>query len=264
MPEDLKRHIRYSEDVFLIQASVFEKYHIKNPITFYNSEDLWSIAKYKDKNGQDVNVDTVYQIMRLPGEDREEFLLTIPFTVAKKENMVSILAARMDKNLSQLVLVRFPKDKAVYGPQQFNSKLNTDTTISSARTLWGQQGSEVVLGETNIIPIKNSIIYVRPLYIRAQSGKSLPELKKIIVGYGDRIIMEDNIQQAFLKLFNTNITEPSVVTPTEEGDAKSFAKQAEDIFNKMKESQRNGDWAAYGEYLKQLEDIINKLNNVVK
>lgn len=178
--------------------------------------------------------------------------------------MVSLLTVRMDKNLSQLVLVRFPKDKAVYGPQQFNSKLNTDTTISSARTLWGQEGSEVVLGETNIIPIKNSIIYVRPLYIRAQSGKSLPELKKVIVGYGDKIVMEDNIQQAFLKLFNANVLKPIDQTQTEVVDAKFLAKEAEDLFNKIKESQRNGDWAAYGDYLKQLEDVINKLNDAMK
>lgn len=264
MPKDLKSHVRYSEDVFLVQANVFERYHMKNPVTFYNSEDLWSIAKYKTQNNQEVNVETTYQIMRLPGEEKEEFLLTIPFTVAKKENMVSLLTVRMDKNLSQLVLVRFPKDKAVYGPQQFNSKLNTDTTISSARTLWGQEGSEVVLGETNIIPIKNSIIYVRPLYIRAQSGKSLPELKKVIVGYGDKIVMEDNIQQAFLKLFNANVLKPIDQTQTEVVDAKFLAKEAEDLFNKIKESQRNGDWAAYGDYLKQLEDVINKLNDAMK
>ncbi|SKB00110.1 hypothetical protein SAMN05443428_14115 [Caloramator quimbayensis] len=266
MPKDLKEHIRYSEDVFLLQASVFERYHMKNPITFYNSEDLWSIAKYKGQNGQDVNVDTVYQIMRLPGEEEEEFLLTIPYTVAKKENMVSLLAVRMDKNLSQLVLIKFPKEKAIYGPSQFNSKLNTDTNISSARTLWGQQGSEVVLGEVNIIPIGNSILYVRPLYIRAQSGKSLPELKKVIIGYGDKIVMEDNIEKALLRLFNEDYTKPSqpIDISETENNAKDLAKKAQELFNNMKESQRNGDWAGYGEYLKQLENIINKLNETVE
>lgn len=265
MPEDLKKHLRYSEDVFMVQAGVYERYHMKNPIVFYNSEDLWSIAKYKGAGDKDVNVEAVYQIMRLPGESDEEFLLTIPFTIAKKENMVSWLAVRMDKNLSQLVLVKFSKEKSIYGPQQFNSKLNTDTTISSARTLWGQQGSEVVLGETNIIPIKNSLLYVRPLYIRAQTGKSLPELKKVIVGYGDRIVMEDNIQQAFLRLFNTNVEENIPEAPTvPEADVKGLVQKASELFNKAKEAQKAGDWAGYGDYLKQLEDTLNKLNDAAK
>lgn len=272
MPSEIRSHLKYSEDVFLTQAAVYEKYHMNNPMVFYNNEDLWSIAKYRSTKGEEVNVEPVYQVMKLPDENKEEFLLTIPFVVSKKENMVSWLAVRMDgNNLGQIVDIKFPKDKAIYGPQQFNSKINTDTTISGQLTLWGQQGSQVALGETNIIPIKNSLIYVKPLYLKSQSGKSLPELKKVIVGFGDKIVMEDNIEKAFARLFNVNIEEgkgETKPTPGQQEGAQNntneLVKKASDAFNKAKEAQTKGDWAAYGQYLKELEDILSKLNETTK
>lgn len=267
MPSDLRSHLRYSEDVFSIQSRVYEKYHMVNPIVFYNSQDLWSVSKYKGADGKETNVEPVYQIMKLPGENKEEFLLAIPFTAAKKENMVSWLAVRMDEaNLSQMLLVRFSSGTAIYGPQQFNSKINTDTSISSQLTLWGQKGSQVILGETYIIPIDTSLVYVRPLYLRAEGGKSLPELKKVIVGYGDRIVMEDNIEKAFLRLFKVDIEKPEegITPPSETKTAAELANRAGEIFNKAKEAQRNGDWAAYGQYLKELEDILIDLKNNIK
>lgn len=270
MPSELRKHLKYSEDVFLTQATVYEKYHMSNPMVFYNNEDLWSVAKYRNTKGEDISVEPVYQVMKLPDEDKEEFLLTIPFVVAKKENMVSWLAVRMDGDkLSQMIDIKFPKDKAIYGPQQFNSKINTDTTISGQKTLWGQQGSEVIMGETNIIPIKNSLIYVKPFYLKSQGGKSLPELKKVIVGFGDRIVMEDNIEKAFERLFNVSVEKPEtgqVETPGTEvqEDLKALAAKAAETFNKAKEAQTKGDWAAYGQYLKELEDILSKLNQNVK
>lgn len=259
MPEELKKHLRYSEDVFLIQSTVYEKYHMKNPVSFYNSEDLWSIARYKNPDGSERQVEAVYQVMKIL--DDEEFLLTIPYTVAKKENMVSWLAARMDKNLGEMILIRFPKEKAILGPQQFNSRINTDIQISSLITLLNQQGSSVILGETNIIPIKNSLLYVRPLYLKAQGGKSLPELKKVIVNYGDTIVMEDNIGLAIQKLFAAQLP----TTPTvEEEDIKTLILRADDTYKKAIEAQRQGDWAGYGKYIKELEGILTKLKEKSK
>lgn len=272
MPEDIKSHLRYSEDVFMVQSTVYEKYHMNNPSVFYNSEDLWSIAKYKGANDKDENAQAVYQVMRLPGEKNEEFILTIPFTVAKKENMVSWLAVKMEGSNPKLSLIRFPADKAVYGPQQINSKINTDTAISRELSLWGQQGSMVILGETNIIPIKNSLLYVKPLYLRSQSTKSLPELKRVIVAFGDKIVMEDNIQNALARLFNVNVETPQapeVQTPAEGTPATAesgadLVKRASELFNKAQSAQKSGDWAAYGNYLKELEEALNKLQQVVK
>ena len=277
MPSDLRSHLRYSEDAFLLQANVYEKYHMSDPLVFYNSEDLWSIAQSKGENGDEADVQAVYQVMKLPGQNKEELLLTIPFTVAKKQNMVSWLAVRMGEDtLGDMVAAKFPKDTSTYGPEQFNSKLNTDTYISSQLTWWGQQGSKVVLGETNIIPIKNSLLYVKPLYLVASSGTSLPELKKVIVGYDDQIVMEDSIKDAFNKLFNTGESDTTTQNQTSGTAATTPApangnqtssqlvNQAADLYNKAKQAQQQGDWASYGNYLKQLGDVLTKLQSTVK
>ncbi|MEF9935635.1 MAG: UPF0182 family protein, partial [Clostridium sp.] len=242
-----------------------------NPMIFYNNEDLWSIAKYKATDGKDSQVKPVYQLMKLPGDKQEKFLLTIPYTVAKKENMVSWLTVEADAAKSKLVLLKFPKEQAVYGPQQFNSKINTDTDISQELTLWSQRGSEVKFGEANIIPIKNSLLYVKPLYLKAQSGKGLPELKRVIVQYGDKIVMAEDIPRALGKLFGADINDDTQVAPPTEGGTpqvgetpSQMVKKASDLYNKAVEAQKKGDWAAYGNYLKELESQLNKLEQSVK
>ncbi|EYE87553.1 membrane protein [Fervidicella metallireducens AeB] len=266
MPQDLRSHLRYSEDVFLTQAKVYEKYHMKNPSIFYNNEDLWSVPRLKGADQKEVEAEAVYQVMRIPGETKEELLLTIPFTVAKRENMVSWLAVGMDeKGFTNMTLIKFPKDKTVYGPQQINSKLNTDTAISKELSLLNQRGSQVILGQINIIPIKNSLIYVRPLYLKAESGKSLPELKKVIVSYSDKVVMEDNVENALIKLFNIK----GAQTPAEGVNeqvitVEELVKKAAEMFNKAKSAQTSGDWAAYGQYLKELENILNILQEKSK
>lgn len=271
MPKDLKKHLRYSEDVFLIKAKVYEKYHMTDPSLFYNNDDLWTVASYKNQDGTDASVKPVYQVMKLPGDSKEEFMLTISYTVAKKQNMSGWLAVKMDEEgNSKMTLIKFPKEASIYGPQQFNSKMNTDTNIASLLTLLSQRGSQTVFGETTIIPIKNSLIFVRPLYLKSQ-GQTLPELKKVIVGYGDNLVMEDDIKTAIAKLFNINMetqgqqpqtqTQPGTAV---NGDAASLVNKASDLFNKAKDSQTKGDWAGYGEYLKQLEDVLNQLKGKVK
>ncbi len=271
MPKDLQNHLRYSEDVFMLQSSVYEKYHMTNPMIFYNNEDLWSIAKYKAKDGKETQVSPVYQLMRLPGDKEEKFLLTIPYTVAKKENMVSWLTVEADAEKTKLVLLKFPKEQAVYGPQQFNSKINTDTDISQELTLWSQQGSGVQFGEVNIIPIKNSLLYVKPLYLKSQSGKGLPELKRVIVQYGDRIVMEENIPKALTRLFGSEVKDDTTSQPQQGGQQPSqaetavdIANKAADLFKKATEAQKKGDWAGYGNYLKELENELNKLQQNLK
>lgn len=267
MPADLKKHLRYSEDTLMTQASVFEKYHMKNPDVFYNSEDLWAVAKYKNTDGSDVTVEPVYQVMKTPGDTKARFLLTIPFTVAKKDNMISWLAVGVNEGVPEMSAITFPKDTSILGPQQFNSKLNTNTEISSTMTLLGQKGSEVILGETNIIPIKNSLLYVKPFYLKADTGKTLPELKKVIMGFGDRIVMADDIKGAFDKLFGTNVNVSDNTQITTTGAAISapdLVNKAADLFKKATDAQKSGDWAAYGNYLKQLQNTLNDLKVKVK
>lgn len=266
MPEELRSHLRYSEDVFEIQAQVYEKYHMTNVNTFYNGQDLWSIATYKDSIGNISEVKAVYQVMKLPGEDKEEFILSIPYTVAGKENMVSWLAVRMDSELGSMLAVNFPEDQGIYGPQQFESKINTNTEISQSMSLWGQQGSEVLLGETSIIPIENSLLYVKSLYLKASGQNSLPELKRVIVQYGDTIVMEPSIDKAMDALFNSG---PADQEDTGQGgtgesteldqNTRGLIKKASELFDKAKQAQMSGDWAAYGEYLNELEQVLGTL-----
>ncbi len=266
MPVELRAHLRYSEDVFEIQAQVYEKYHMTNVNTFYNGQDLWSIASYKDANGTTSESKAVYQVMKLPGKDAEEFILAIPYTVAGKENMVSWLAVRMDNDLGGMLAVNFPEDQGIYGPQQFESKLNTNTEISQSRSLWGQQGSVVMLGETSIIPIEKSLLYVKSLYLKSSGQNSLPELKRVIVQYGDTIVMEPTIDKAMEVLFSTGAPgsgeEPGQGTGgnTEiDQDTKELIRKASELFDKAKQAQTSGDWAAYGQYLKELEQVLNTL-----
>jgi uncharacterized membrane protein (UPF0182 family) len=269
MPQELRSHLRYSEDVFEIQAQVYEKYHMTNVNTFYNGQDLWNIASFKDSNGNTSESKAVYQVMKLPGENTEEFVLAIPYTVAGKDNMVSWLAVRMDNDLGGMLAVNFPQDQGIYGPQQFESKLNTNTEISQSKSLWGQQGSEVLLGETTIIPIEHSLLYVRSLYLKASGQNSLPELKRVIVQYGDTIVMEPSIEKAMEALFNTstpgnNGGGQSAENGTElNQDTKELIRKASELFDKAKEAQTKGDWAAYGEYLSQLENVLNSLQGTL-
>lgn len=269
MPTDLKNHLRYSEDTLMVQSAVYEKYHMQNSNVFYNAEDLWTVAKYKGTDGSDNTVQPVYQVMKTPGEDKAKFVLTIPFTVAKKDNMISWLSAGVYNGIPSISEITFPKDKSIIGPQQFNSRLNTNTDISSTLTLLGQKGSEVILGETNIIPIKNSLLYVKPFYLKSDSGRTLPELKKVIVGYGDQIVMADNMEQALQKLFNVDIDTPTTgvttTTTTAVGvTAPNLVSKASDLYNKAQAAQKAGNWAAYGDYLKKLGDTLDQLKVKVK
>ena len=267
MPEELRSHMRYSEDVFEVQAQVYEKYHMTNVNTFYNGQDLWNIASYKDSSGNNSEVKAVYQVMKLPGEENEEFILAIPYTVAGKENMVAWLAVRMDTDLGGMLAVNFPEDQGIYGPQQFESKLNTNTEISQNRSLWGQQGSEVLLGETTIIPIEKTLLYVKSLYLKASGQNSLPELKRVIVQYGDNIVMEPTIDKAMQVLFNTDEPgnredDPGTGQNTEvDQNTKELIRKASELFDKAKQAQTSGNWAAYGEYLEQLEQVLKALDD---
>ena len=142
-----------------------------------------------------------YMIMRLPGEPRAEFFLMLPMAPSQRENMIAWLAARCDPpDYGKLIVYEFPKDKLVYGPFQIEARINQNTDISQQISLWNQMGSRVIRGNLLVIPIENSILYVSPLYLRAESGQ-LPELKRVIAAYGDRVVMEDTLAAALAALF---------------------------------------------------------------
>lgn len=266
MPEDLRAHVRYPQDLFTIQAQVYTTYHMQDPQVFFNKEDLLSIPR-RTIEGRERDMEPYYTIMRLPGEEKEEFILLLPFTPNKRDNMRSWLAARSDgKNYGKLTALEFPKAKLVYGPKQIDARIDQDTTISQQLTLWSQRGSQVLRGSLLAIPIEKSLLYVQPLYLAADQG-SLPELKRVIVAFGDRIAMEETLDQALQRIFGAKptadaptpatTTAAAAVTPVK-GD-RSLARQALDSFQRSQELLKQGNWAGYGEELRKVEGLLKEM-----
>jgi uncharacterized membrane protein (UPF0182 family) len=193
MPEDLRRHVRYPLDIFGVQTAVYSTYH-GGPQSFYNREDRE--IPVMGAEGQRAQMESYYTIMKLPGERKEEFILMLPLTPKKKDNLSAWMAARSDgEHYGKMVVYRFPKDRLVYGPKQIVARINQDTEVSRQVSLWDQRGSQVMQGTLLVIPIENSLIYVQPLYLRAESGK-IPELKRVIVAYENKIAMEETPTRA--------------------------------------------------------------------
>jgi hypothetical protein len=214
-----------------------------------------------------------YIIMRLPQESQEEFILMLPFTPNRKDNLSAWMVARSDgEHYGQLVVYRFPKQKLVYGPRQIVARINQDAEISRQVSLWDQRGSQVIQGNLLVIPIEEGLIYVRPLYLRSESGK-IPELKRVIVAYEDQIAMEETLEAAIAKIFGAKIRPPQEAPgaavsekPSAMGQAVaptvnlSLIQQAGNAYDRAIQAQRQGDWAKYGEEIKRLGSILNELN----
>lgn len=259
MPQDLRAHIRYPEGLFTVQANMFITYHMQDPQVFYNKEDLWSIPK-KSIDGREKDMEPYYMIMRLPGENKEEFILLIPFTPSRRDNMIAWMAARSDPpHYGKLIAYTFPKAKLVFGPKQIDARIDQDAAISQQLTLWSQRGSQVLRGSLLVIPIERSLIYVEPLYLAAEAG-SLPELKRVIVAFGNKIAMEETLELALERIFEGRVVRDRVARPVEEErPIKGLIDAAWEHFGRAQERLRQGNFAAYGEELKKLEEVLKAL-----
>lgn len=261
MPEDLRRHIRYPQDMFSIQAHMYATYHMQDPQVFYNKEDLLSIPR-RSAEGREREMEPYYTIMRLPNEDKEEFVLLLPFTPNKRDNMRAWLAARSDApHYGKLTALDFPKAKLVYGPKQVDARIDQDTIISQQLSLWNQRGSQVIRGSLLAIPIEKSLLYVQPLYLAAEQG-SLPELKRVIVAFGNQIAMEETLEQSLQRIFGAKPAREPLPTaaPVETAKAgKDLARQALEYFQRSQEMLRQGNWSGYGEELKKLEGLLRQM-----
>ncbi len=262
MPISLISHLRYPEDIFSLQTAVYTTYHMNNPQIFYNKEDQWEIPTINEEKKQETT-DTVQQmgprhmIMKLPGEKKEEYILMLPFTPRNKDNLSAWMVARNDgNNYGKLIVYRFPKQKLIYGPKQVIGRINQDAEVSRQISLWDQKGSQVIQGPLLVIPIEESLIYVRPLYLKAETGK-IPELKRIIVAYENKIAMEENLETALSRIFGvTEKTDKSTTAPDQ--PTKDLFKQAQELYDEAIRSQKEGDWARYGETIKRLGEILKK------
>jgi uncharacterized protein len=271
MPSDLRDHIRYPEDIFQIQTYIYSTYHMKSPRIFYNKEDLWEIPSISTGHG-DSPMMPYYTIMRLPQEVKEEFILMLPFTPGRKDNLSAWMVARSDgENYGRLVVYRFPKQRLVFGPRQIIARVNQEAEISRQIALWDQRGSQVIQGNLLVIPIEESLLYVRPLYLRAADGK-IPELKRVIVAYENRIAMEETLEDSLSRLFEGEFflhPEESLpretaiftgVTPSS-SVRMELIRQAGEAYDKAMEAQRQGDWTTYGAEIGKLGNILEALRN---
>jgi uncharacterized membrane protein (UPF0182 family) len=264
MPADLQKHIRYPEDLFLIQARLFQAYHMETAEVFYNREDLWQFPRQPGGDGTTMMA-PYYIIMRLPGEPQAEFFLMLPMVPSRRDNMIAWLAARCDApDYGKLIVYEFPKDKLVYGPFQIEARINQTTEISQQLTLWNQMGSRVIRGANLLaIPIENSILYVSPLYLRAEHGH-LPELKRVIAAYGEHVVMKETLAEALSALFIEPGAAPAVSTGTEEmapiNPAPGRAREALDRYNRAVERLKAGDWKGFGTQFDAMRELLEEMN----
>jgi len=288
MDESLKSHIRYPRDLFDIQVAMYRSYHMQDVQVFYNQEDLWEIPNelYADTQQR---MEPYYIIIKPPGEKREEFLLMLPFTPSKKANMIAWLAARSDMpNYGDLLVYKLPKDKLAFGPMQVEARVDQQTEISRELTLWGQKGSRVIRGNLMAIPIEKSFLYVEPVYLQAsQEPKpevetarrmtrppmrrseqptrsiALPELKRVIVAYGNEVVMKEDLTSALAAIFEEmELPRETIPMPVERGEMGSIQDLAVSVLDQYKTAQKYlkaGDWAGYGQALDKMEMMLEEL-----
>jgi hypothetical protein len=201
MPSDLRRHARYPEAMFRTQAEAYRIFHMRDPQVFYNKEDIWEIARNLfGQSGQPEPVKPTYVVATLPGEMQPEFLLILPFTPRGKDNLIGWMAARCDGDqLGKLIFYQLPKQQLMYGPMQIESRIDQDQNISKDLTLWNQQGSRVLRGNIIALPVTGGFLYVESIYIQATEAR-MPQLKKVVLAMGDRLIYRDTFDEALADL----------------------------------------------------------------
>lgn len=273
MPEALLAHIRYPEDIFTAQSAIYSTYHMDEPGNFYNKEDQWDIPAIAVEGETETTTGDIppmaprHMIMKLPGKEREEFILMLPFIPRGKDNMAAWMVARNDgENYGKLEVYRFPKQQLIYGPKQIIARINQDAEISRQISLWDQRGSQVIQGPLLVIPIEESLLYVRPLYLKAEAGK-IPELKRVIVAYENKIVMETTLEAGLAKIFGTQseqqLEQPEKETSTEKITGEQAQKsnqvtQATAAYDTAMQALRDGNWTKFGEEIQKVGEILKQ------
>jgi uncharacterized protein len=287
MPPNLRSHVRYPEEIFKIQAAAFATFHMTNPQVFYNKEDQWQVPVIDGETNTATPMQPYYTIMRLPGEEDDEFIQMLPFTPRLKDNLAAWMVARSDgEHYGRLLVFQFPKQKVVFGPRQIVARINQDQTIAPQITLWNQQGSQVIQGTLLVIPIQESLLYVRPLYLRAAGGR-IPELKRVIVAYQEQIVMAETLTQGLVQIFGRSVADalapdrrvdvgipaplPVPGAPVSTADPATVATdtniaalvdRAAGHYERALAAQKEGNWALYGEEIKRLGDVLAQLEQI--
>ncbi len=286
MPQGLRKHIRYPNDLFAVQAEVYRIYHMTDPAEFYNREDVWEWPEefFDDRI---LPMEPYYVLMELPGTDGLDFIQILPFTPANRENMIAWLAATSDPDrYGEKIVYQFGKDTLFYGPKQIEARISQDPVISAQLSLWNQQGSSVIRGNLLVIPLEDGLLYVEPLYLQAADGR-IPELKRVIVATADRVVMAENLALALVELFGrealdeellasllsegTTLPEagrPMVPVPGLEGLTEATLEelivQANDLYERAQAAIQQGDWATYGALMGELQQVLQQMEELIQ
>lgn len=265
MDEGLKEHIRYPEDLFRVQTNIYGTYHMKEPQVFYNKEDIWRVPSEIYGSGQ-TEMMPYYIILKLPGSEKEGFFLIIPLIPRGKENMIAWLAAHSDpENYGKLEVFSLSKQELTYGPMQIEARINQDTEISQLFTLWNQQGSEVIRGNLLAIPIEQSFLYIEPVYLKASATGGLPQLKRIIVAYEDKVTMQESLENALNVIFKGQAEKLSEGTSGIKEETEQIPstleekfRKASDLYNEAQEALIKGDFSTYAQKIEELGKALGK------
>jgi hypothetical protein len=265
MPKDLRAHTRYPETLFAIQAEIYRTYHMLDPQSFYNKEDLWDLARRQSGQGQGAEpVSPTYVVAILPGQDKPEFLLLTPFTPRNKDNLIGLMVARCDgENLGDMVVLQLSKQELIFGPMQIAARINQDQTISKDLTLWNQQGSQVLRGQTLVLPVGDTFLYVDPIYIQATEAR-MPQLKKVVLAVGNRLIYADTYEQAVAQLSNgaQELVQQATAAPaaantraapTAVPGADPRLQRVRDHLRRYRDLAAQGHWSEAGKELEAIE-----------
>jgi uncharacterized protein len=264
MPANVRLHIRYPTDLFNVQVSVYRTYHMTDPQVFYNREDVWAIPEEATGPSSTANLAPYYVLMRLPGEQKAEYLLILPFTPNNRPNMISWLAARNDApNYGQLVLYQLPKDTVIFGPSQIGNRIQENSAISSQFTLWNQSGSQVQQGNLLVVPVGGTFLYFEPIYLRATNTSSLPEFKKVILADTQNVVWDDTLEGALAQLVGAA---PPTTTPTPGGTPSpgnatcaSLITQASQHYQNAQNKLKAQDLAGYAAEIQQVGQLLQQM-----
>jgi uncharacterized protein len=253
VPDVIRDHFRYPEGLFAAQAEIYRTYHMTDVGVFYNKEDQWELPEV----GGGRTMDPFFVLLSLPGSDREHFYLMQPYTPRNRNNMIGWIATSSDpENYGERTVYQFPKERVIFGPEQVTARINQDSVISPQLSLWSQRGSNVLFGNMLVIPIRDSIVYIQPIFLQAE-GTAIPELARVIVAYGDRVVMERTLEAALLQVFGE--VPPGEEPVGENGVETPDAAEARRLYEAALEAQRAGDWAEYGRQIEELGRVLEQI-----
>jgi hypothetical protein len=277
MPADLRAHLRYPTQLYRLQMGLYTIYHMDDPEELYHREDQWQIPVMQ--RGREEVPFMRRIIMRLPHQQDEEYILMTPFTPRQKDNLTAWVVARSDgEHYGDLLEFRFPRQSLVFGPRQVVNRINQDTEISRQLSLWDQRGSTVIRGELMVIPIGEALIYVQPIYLRAEGGR-IPELKRVVVAYEDLVVMEETLEEGLARIFGgapgperqkaptppaAGGPQPAPIPPAApptaaEPERRDLTRTAQEHYRRALAAQREGDWARYGEEIRRLGEVLEQM-----